>query len=361
MSTECWKVIALWNMILKQESAATRYKNVSQRIAEASGAEAALIVNNNAAAVMLVLTAFARGKEIIVSRGELVEIGGSFRVPDVMRQSGAILIEAGATNKTHIDDYAGALTVNTAAILKVHTSNYRIIGFASTPEPAEICELAHRHGIIAINDLGSGSLKPISYNGYSEPTVEECIKAGFDLVTFSGDKLLGAGQAGIIAGKRQYIEQLRKEPLLRALRIDKLSLAALEGTLIDYAAGLSEKTIPTWTMLTLSQEELKKKAEKLLAELAKIMEEDWQLRVVPTQSLAGGGSLPAVEMPGFGVEIIPSGISAARLEEKLRKGTIPIIGLVRGAAVIFDTRCLLNDDDQKLCQGLAVILKEIKK
>ncbi len=335
-----------------------RYQHVSQRIAAACGAEAALVVNNNAAAVMLVLAAFARGREVIVSRGELVEIGGSFRIPDVMKQSGTTLVEVGSTNKTHLEDYAGAITMNTAAILKVHTSNYRIVGFTSEPSMEALCELAQSKGVMAINDLGSGTITPFRRNGYSEPSVGECISAGFDLVTFSGDKLLGAGQAGIIAGKKQYVEMLRKEPLLRALRIDKLSLAALEGTLIDYATGNANQSIPSWTMLNMPQDELKRKAESLAKRLTFLSENGWHIRVVTTQSLAGGGSLPAVELPGYGVEIIPAGISATKAEESLRKGEMPVIGLIRDNALLLDVRCMLFGDEELVCKKLIDLAQE---
>ena len=335
-----------------------RYQHVAQRIAAVCGAEAALVVNNNAAAVMLVLAAFARGREVIVSRGELVEIGGSFRIPDVMKQSGATLVEVGSTNKTHIDDYSGAITMNTAAILKVHTSNYRIVGFTSEPSMTALCDLAHSKGIMAINDLGSGTLTPFSRNGYREPSVGECIDASFDLVSFSGDKLLGAGQAGIIAGKKIYVEMLRKEPLLRAFRIDKLSLAALEGTLIDYAIGSADKTVPAWIMLNMSQNELKRKADSMAEKLASLIEAGWHVRVVKTQSLAGGGSLPAVELPGYGVEITPAGMTVAKAEEALRRGDLPVIGLIRDNALLLDVRCMLSGDEELVCKKLIELVRE---
>ena len=335
-----------------------RQQHLSQRIAQATGAEASMVVNNNAAAVILILAAFARGREVIVSRGELVEIGGSFRIPDVMKQSGAVLVEVGTTNKTHLEDYAAAISEKTAAILKVHTSNYRIVGFSSEPAVEELCGLAHRNGILALNDLGSGTLKAFSSGGYREPSVDECINAGFDLVTFSGDKLLGASQAGIIAGKSRFIELLRNEPLLRAFRIDKLSLAALEGTLLDYACGLAEKSIPTWEMLNMSLSELSNRAKSLVTKLEPLIKAGWKIGVVPTKSLSGGGSLPAVEIPGFGIEITPCGISATQAEENLRKGDVAIVGLLRENALVFDVRCLLKGDEEVLCQRLLGLLQE---
>lgn len=335
-----------------------RYSHVSTRLQELTGAEEAIVVNNNAAAVLLVLSGVARGREVLVSRGELVEIGGSFRIPDVIRQSGAILVEVGTTNKTHLEDFSAAITPNTAAILKVHTSNFEIIGFTSQPSFGELCGLAREKGLISINDVGSGTLLPLTLAEHREPTVPECISAGFDLVTFSGDKLLGAGQAGIIVGKKQYIDKLKQEPLLRAIRIDKLSLAALEGTLIDYLTGQPELLIPSWIMLNMNEVDLEKKAVTLARQLAPIEAAGWGVKVVPTRSLSGGGSLPGVELNGFGVEILPGDMSAAKMERLLRANKIPIVGLLRGNALIIDARCLLPGDDQIICAALAGIVEE---
>ena len=335
-----------------------RYSHVEKRLTELTRAEAALIVNNNAAAVMLVLAGIARGREVIVSRGELVEIGGSFRIPDVIRQSGATLVEVGTTNKTHLQDYAAAITPATAAILKVHTSNFAMVGFTSHPDPKELCCLAKQHQLVSVNDVGSGTLLPITIQGTTEPTVQECIDSGFDLVTFSGDKLLGAGQAGLIVGKKNHIELLKKEPLLRALRIDKLSLAALEGTLIDYSTGRADLLIPTRKMLHMSVELLLNKAERLAATLAPLGVQGWKINVIKTRSLAGGGSLPGVEVSGFGVEVVPSGKSVGVVVEGLRAGIPPIICLVREDALVFDVRCLLPGDEALLCAALLKIANE---
>ena len=332
-----------------------RYGHVEKRLTQLTGSEAALVVNNNAAAVLLVLAGIARGKEVIVSRGELVEIGGSFRIPDVIRQSGATLIEVGTTNKTHIEDYSSAITPTTAAILKVHTSNFAMVGFTSHPNMKDLCRLANQHNLVSINDVGSGTLLPINIHGTSEPTVQDCLDAGFDLVTFSGDKLLGAGQAGLIAGKKKYVELLKKEPLLRALRIDKLSLAALEGTLIDYSSGKGDVLIPSRNMLHLSAELLLKRAEKLAESLTSLTEQGWKVRVIKTHSLAGGGSLPGVEISGYGVEIVPCKKSVSFVAEKLRICETPVICLVRIEALIFDVRCLLPGDETMLCEALSKI------
>ena len=313
-----------------------------------------MAVNNNAAAILLTLAGLARGREVIVSRGELVEIGGSFRIPEIMEQSGAVMVEVGATNKTCLEDYSAAITINTAAILKVHTSNFRIVGFTGEAQPAELCSLAHSQGILAINDLGSGTLHPYDSHGYSEPTVAESINAGFDVVTFSGDKLLGAGQAGIIAGRSNLLAKLKKEPLMRAFRMDKLSLAALEGTFIDYAAGRSEQTLPVREMLTASQPQLETRAHKLAGALAEKLG-GWKVSVVETKSLAGGGALPAVEMCSYGVEVVPDGASVKTVEAELRKLATPVIALVRDGALLLDVRCLRPGEDELVCCGLAAV------
>ena len=339
-----------------------RQIHVAGKIAAAVGAEDAIAVNNNAAAILLVLAGLARGREVIVSRGELVEIGGGFRIPEVMAESGAIMVEVGATNKTRLEDYERAITANTAAILKVHTSNFRIVGFSGGPADSELCGLARRQGLIAINDLGSGTLEPFDYAGHKEPSVRECIDAGFDVVTFSGDKLLGAGQAGIVAGRRQLLARLKQQPLLRAFRIDKLSLAALEGALIDYACGRPDETVPVWSMLKAAEPVLRERAEALAGALAqRLGGADWRIAVVKTRSLAGGGSLPAVELPGYGVEIKPAALSAAQLEAALRRLPLPVVALVRDDAVVLDVRCLRGDDGAAICRGLESIGRETQR
>ncbi len=334
-----------------------RYSHVAQRLEKLTGAEAALVVNNNAAAVLLAVAGIARGREVIVSRGELVEIGGSFRIPDVIRQSGATLVEVGTTNKTRLADYAAAITPDTAAILKVHTSNFAIVGFTSQPSFSELCGLCREKGVVAINDVGSGTLLPLALGGHSEPTVQECLEAGFDLVTFSGDKLLGAGQAGVIAGRRLYIDKIKQEPLLRAVRIDKLSLAALEGTLTDYMTGRAAELIPGWGMLNATPDWLHSQAQALLSRLSPLLPADWRSAIVPTRSLAGGGSLPAVELAGYGVELVPDGMTAARLERLLRENLVPIVALIREDAVVLDVRCLRPGDETILGDALGRIVR----
>jgi len=333
----------------------SRYAHVVNKLCVLTGAEDAIVVNNNAAAVLLVLTALAQGREAIVSRGQLVEIGGSFRVPDVLKQSGARLVEVGTTNKTHLSDYQEAINQQTAIILKVHTSNYRIVGFTAQPDINELVELAHRFGLPLVEDLGSGTLVTVAADGWHESTVMECLTAGIDVVTFSGDKLLGAGQAGIIAGKRQYINMLKKHPLLRAIRIDKLSLAALEGTLIDYLTGDVYKDIPVQRMLKRQPQELREQAEKLANMLQPLTAYGWHIDVVPLISKAGGGTLPEVEFRSFGVSIVIASISAAELEKMLRRHIIPIIVRIQAGKILLDVRCLEVEDMriiQIACQSM---------
>jgi len=331
----------------------TRYAHVVKSLCELTGAEDALVVNNNAAAVLLVLSALAKGQEVIVSRGELVEIGGSFRIPDVLRQSGATLVEVGATNKTHLADYEQAIGPNTAAILKVHTSNYCIVGFASQPDGKELAALAHKHNLPVIEDLGSGTIVPLKIAGQTEPTVAQRLQLGFDVVTFSGDKLLGAGQAGIIAGKSQYIARMKKHPLLRAVRIDKLSLAALEGTLMEYISGDPARDIPVLSMLNSDVVILEQQAKQLRDQ---IMEQSTiNAEVIALTSLAGGGALPAAVLQGYGVAVYSKNMSAESLEKYLRQQSTPIIARIQDDKVIFDVRCLFEQDFTVISTALADI------
>lgn len=334
----------------------SRYDHVAAKLSKLCGAEDSLVVNNNAAAVLLTLSAIAKGREIIVSRGQLVEIGGSFRVPDVIQQSGAMMVEVGTTNKTHLYDYDQAINPNTAAILKVHTSNYRIIGFTEQPADAALVDLAHRHGIPIIEDLGSGTLVPLQQGNLTEPTVKERLAANVDLVTFSCDKLLGAGQAGIIAGRKQWIVNMKEHPLLRALRIDKLSLAALEGTLLDYLFGDSHSDIPAQRMLS-AADDLADPAKSLAESLSTLEAAGWKIAVQPVDSQAGGGSLPGVILPSWGVSITCPAKSAIQLEELLRLGPIPIITRIVHDRVIIDVRCLL-EGDQKIISNACLAIEK---
>lgn len=318
-----------------------RYSHFEELLCKITGAEAAMAVNNNAAAVMLILSSLGKGGEVVVSRGELVEIGGKFRIPDVMEQSGATLIEIGTTNKTHYSDYEDAINENTAALLKVHTSNYRIVGFTESVSIAELAPLAHEHGIPVIEDLGSGVLIDLSKYGITyEPTVQDSIRAGADVVSFSGDKLLGGPQAGIIVGKKEYIAKMKKNPLTRAFRIDKFTAATLEVVLQEY---LSEeravKNLPVLQMITKSYEEVDKEAKKLKRFLANL-NLDVDLGIEDCESQIGGGSLPLERIPSRAVTIKPRSISTAELEERMRFLPVPIIPRTLNDQILLDVRTI---------------------
>ncbi len=304
---------------LKEGHRGERYSHFEELLCKITGAEAAMAVNNNAAAVMLILSSLAKGGEVVVSRGELVEIGGKFRIPDVMEQSGATLVEVGTTNKTHYEDYADAITEETKALLKVHTSNYRIVGFTEKVEIDELADLAKEHEIPVIEDLGSGVLVDLSKYGLTyEPTVQESIAKGADVVCFSGDKLLGGPQAGIIIGKKKYIDRMKKNQLTRALRIDKFTAAALELVLMEYQSEeQAVKNIPALEMITRPLDQVKKDGEEFLRLL-----EGWafpaKVQLVPSKSQIGGGSLPLERIPSVGIELIPEKISVHELEMRIR-------------------------------------------
>ena len=335
---------------LEKGERGSRYSLVVEKICRLTGAEDAIIVNNNAAAVLLLLAALGKEREVVVSRGELVEIGGSFRIPAVMEQSGAKLVEVGTTNKTHLRDYEAAINSETALLLKVHTSNYRIIGFTSAPDDHELVELGRRHKIAVVEDLGGGALVPISLKNWREPTIAEKLAAGFDLVTCSGDKLLGAGQAGIIAGRREYIEKLKRHQLLRALRIDKLSLAALEGTLCDYLSGRLEK-IPVQRMLSETAGTLAEKQERFFALLAPLGEKGWLVEKCELNSMAGGGTLPEVDFLSFGVLLQPACGKVAALERHLRLWRQPIVVRTQDGSILLDVRSLLPGEMEVIAEA----------
>ena len=318
-----------------------RYSHFEELLCKLTGAEAAMAVNNNASAVMLILSSLAKGKEVVVSRGELIEIGGKFRVPDVMEQSGATLVEVGTTNKTHYSDYEDAITENTGALLKVHTSNYRIVGFTESVKIDELVELSQKHDIPIMEDLGSGVLIDLSKYGITyEPTVQDSIKAGADVVCFSGDKLLGGPQAGIIVGKKKYIDKMKKNQLTRALRIDKFTAATLEVVLKEY---LSEQravqNIPVLQMISKSQEELVKEARKLKRFLTGL-DLDAELGIEDCESQIGGGSLPLERLQSKAVTIKPNKISTAELETRMRFLDVPIIPRVVNDKILLDVRTI---------------------
>ena len=309
-----------------------------------TGCEASTIVNNNAAAVLLALNTLARGKEVIVSRGELIEIGGTFRIPDVMEASGAILREVGTTNRTHLRDYENAINENTALMLKVHPSNYQVVGFASTPKMEELTELGRQHGIPTMEDLGSGSLIDLTRYGLPyEPVVRERINAGVDVVTFSGDKLLGGSQAGIIVGRLDTIEKIRKNPLMRALRVGKLTIAALEATLRLYLneKELTEK-LPMLQRYTRSVPELHEIVEKLANHLRQIFDDAIQVTVEESTAQIGSGSLPVDTLPSLAVSLHAPQISAETLAAHFRAQPIPVIGRVQDERLRFDVRTVFK-------------------
>ena len=347
---------------LEEGSRGSRYSHLEEIVAKITGAESAMVVNNNAAAVLLVLSTLARGKEVIVSRGELIEIGGAFRVPDVMAQSGATLVEVGTTNKTHLRDYQEAITEDTGAIMKVHTSNYRIMGFTSAVESDELNLLTRENKIPLIEDLGSGVLIDLSKYGITyEPTVMDSLKNGVDIVTFSGDKLLGGPQAGIIVGKSEYIERMKKNPLTRAFRVDKFTISALEATFRYY---LDEKNarekIPTLRMLTYPLETLDEMAKELLGRLrAAGVDRKVILTVEDDFSEVGGGSLPMEKLPTKCVVVDLGEKSTSRFEEMLRSNQIPVISRVYKDRVYFDVRTITKDDMNIIADAVSLAIERL--
>ncbi len=325
----------------------SRYVHAEEILKEITGAEAALVVNNNAAAVLLVLNTLAKGREVVVSRGQLVEIGGSFRIPDVMAGSGAILREVGCTNRTHLRDYENAINEQTALLMKVHCSNYRVIGFTAEVPVEKLVALAHDKGLYVVEDLGSGSLVDVSPYGLpTEPTAQGALKAGVDVVTFSGDKLLGGPQAGIILGRPEIIEKCRKNPLTRALRVDKMTLAALEATLRLYRDPRHAfASIPTLRMIAASAETLKTRAEELAGRLSSLgLDHKMTVTVEKNVSQVGGGSLPEHHLPTYVVSVQPRKESTTRLEKALRGYSPPIIGRIEADKFLMDVRTLQEKD-----------------
>lgn len=327
-----------------------RYSHVETLLCQLTGAEAATVVNNNAGAVLLALTALARGQQAIVSRGELIEIGGSFRIPEVMEAGGVILREVGATNKTHLKDYQQAIGPQTGLLLKVHTSNYRILGFTEAVATTELVALGREHGLPVLEDLGSGMLLDLSAYGLPrEPTVLETVAAGVDVVTFSGDKLLGGPQAGLLVGRRETIDTIRRHPMARALRIDKLTLAALEATLrlyLDPPRALRE--IPLLRMLRIDPRELFARCETLVAALRQELDETVSLEIVNETSMIGGGALPLAELPGYAVALGSDQLSTEQLATRLRGGTPPVLGRIHEDRLLLNPRTVLAGQEQLL-------------
>lgn len=335
----------------------SRYSHLVSIVKKLTGAEDVLVVNNNAAAVLLVLSTLTQEKEVLVSRGELVEIGGAFRIPDVITSSGGTIVEVGTTNKTHLADYEKALTEETGAVLKVHTSNYRIVGFTESPALEDLAELAHQNDLPLINDLGSGLLLDMRPFGLPyEPTVKEVLDQGCDIVTFSGDKLLGGPQAGIIVGKKEYIEKMKKNQLLRALRIDKMTLSALEATLslyLDEKEAL--KSVPTLQMIGLSEEDCLGKAAELAAMLQRITE--LSVKIEKDSSKIGGGSYPEHLLPTYAVVLSSERFTADDLQEKLRLAATPIITRVKNDCNFLDLRTIAVEEFSLIQESLQEIFK----
>lgn len=327
----------------------SRYVHATALLRRITGAEAALVVNNNAAATLLILSVLAQGREVIISRGQLVEIGGGFRIPEVMAQSGARLVEVGTTNKTYIEDYARAITENTALLMRVHTSNYRIVGFTHQPSLEELVALGREHGLPVLDDLGSGSLLDTTAFGLAaEPMVQASIQAGADLVCFSGDKLLGGPQAGIIVGRAELVERIKRFPLTRALRVDKVTLAGLQATLLAYLRGTALQEIPVWRMIATPVEALERRA-RAWAEA--LQAHGISTEVVEGHSAVGGGSLPG--------ETLPTRLLALRvasphaLAARLRAADPPVIARIERERLLLDPRTVLPEQDETLIEALS--------
>jgi L-seryl-tRNA(Ser) seleniumtransferase len=320
----------------------SRAAHLAGLLCRLTGAEAALAVNNNAAAIYLALSALAAGREVIISRGQAVEIGGGFRIPDVLRQSGAILIEVGTTNRTYARDYAAAISPQTALLMRIHTSNFKLTGFVHETPLGDMAEVARAHGVAVLDDLGSGTLLPTAPYGLApEPTVQESLAAGADLVTFSGDKLLGGPQAGLIVGRAGLIAKLRSHPLARALRVDKTTLAGLEATLLAYLNGRATSDIPVWRMIAAVPELLRARAERIAAAIG------GEATVVPCASAVGGGSLPGETLPSFAVAL---GGAPDALARCLRQGTPPVIGRIADDRLLLDVRTVPEEQEQALIE-----------
>jgi len=330
----------------------SRYVHAEALLTRLTGAEAGLLVNNNAGAVLLALSALARGREVIISRGQLVEIGGGFRIPDVMAQSGARLVEVGTTNRTYASDYRAAITDETAALMRVHSSNFRVIGFTHQPTLDELVALAHERGLPLIDDLGSGTLLDTAPYGLAhEPTVQESVAAGADVVTFSGDKLLGGPQAGIIVGRADLVAQLRRHPLTRALRVDKTTIAGIQANLLHYVKGEATREVPIWRMIAATADEVAARARALIAALG---EAGARCEVVLGQSMIGGGSLPEETLPTALIAVeISAPSDAARA---LRLGDPAVVSRVQDDLLLLDLRTVLPREEEALIARLREVI-----
>jgi L-seryl-tRNA(Ser) seleniumtransferase len=340
----------------------SRHDHLEGVVKELTEAGGVLVVNNNAAAVLLALNTLAAGKEVVISRGQLVEIGGSFRLPEIMAASGAILREVGTTNKTYLKDFEKAITSETAVLLKVHPSNFRIMGFTHEVTLAEMVDLGRRYGLKVVEDLGSGCLVDLSRYGLErEPTVQETLKAGADLVLFSGDKLLGGPQAGLILGNREVVEALRKNPMTRAMRPDKMTLAALEATLrlyLEEPRALAE--IPTLKMLTRAVAELDRAAHALARRVRRRFGDRLTVAVMASEGRAGGGALPQASLPSRALTLAVASLAPQELEARLRQAATPVIARVEQGVVWLDVRTLLPGDEAAILAALEEALAELK-
>ena len=335
----------------------SRQAHLQSLLRQITGAEAALVVNNNASALLLGLSALASGREVIVARGEAVEIGGGFRIPDVLRQSGCTLVDVGTTNRTYVRDYADAVTDDTAAFLKAHASNFRVEGFTAAVEERDLVELGERTGVPVLHDVGSGALLPTERYGLAhEPTPQEAIDAGVGLVFFSGDKLLGGPQAGIVVGKRDLVGRLERHPLARAVRIDKMSLASLTATLTHYLSGNAESEIPVWRMISARVEAIKSRAERWREAIGG--PSGYETAVVPARSAIGGGSLPGETLDSWALSISSrgSGSRPESLLSALRGRATPVIARIEDDTVRLDPRTVLPEQDDDIMMGLAEAL-----
>ena len=344
------------NVEVDLESSARRYRGyqLEPALRLLTGCESSLIVNNNAAATLLTLQAMCQGREVIISRGELIEIGGSFRLPEIFKLSGAILREVGTTNRTSLSDYANAIGPETAAIMHVHPSNYRVVGFAHKPAEEELFTLAKMHNVLAIDDIGSGALFDVTQAGLpDEPTFQHSIDAGADLILGSGDKLLGGPQCGIILGKSEFVDRVRKHPLARAVRVGKLTIAALSATVDAYVRETAESEIPTLAMLTATLDNLNARAKKVVEEIGDVA----GLSVSIREDLAqiGGGSLPAIELPTMVIVMQHDAISAGDFSRRLRLGRIPVFARVQNDEVLLDLRSVQAEDDSRLALATRLV------
>ncbi len=336
----------------------SRHVHVEKIIEKITGAEAAMVVNNNAAATMICLAAMGRGKEMVISRGELVEIGGSFRIPEIMEESGAHLAEVGTTNKAKLSDYRGRINENTGALMKVHTSNYKIIGFTEEVPLKELVKLGREENLPVIYDMGSGLMINLRDYGIEEPTVREAMADGADIILFSGDKLLGGPQGGVIIGKKKYIDMMKSHPLARILRVDKMTLSAMEATFKEYYDDENAKEkIPVLSMLTRSEEKLKNDAEKLL-EMIKKEAPALDAKVEATEDVVGGGSAPATVLKGYSVSVQWNEASSQEIERRLRMDALPIIVRINHDKVLFDVRTIAEDEYRIIADRLKRITEK---